>query len=169
MEIVPPLEQGAAEAQFKIWLQTRRLEERDLDPNDVRIDVIRSADGKILKRYRFRKASLGEGIAERFSSRTRFESVAKATIRWLTAEEGGRPSPPRGPIFGATGSFATEPDDDFSIILRYVEGAPLPGGTHDADLDFLARDLVLPRLHIGSGLLVKEGRKVIARCTVTEV
>ncbi len=102
-------------------------------------------------------------------ARMGFRSVAKARVRWLTSKQGGRTTPPSGPMFGATASFVTSPEDDFSIILRYVEGVAGPGAEHDADLDFLARNMVLPRLAIGSELWVKEGRQVVARCTITEV
>jgi hypothetical protein len=87
-------------------------------------------------------------------------------MRWLSVEEGGRRAPPRGPVFGAIASFVGRDGSDFSIVLRYREGAPGPGSKHPCDVRFLAPELVLPHLRVGSELLVKEGARPIGMCTI---
>ena len=60
VEIVPGTEQEEADMQFEAWLSDHGLERSDIDPDDVRVDLIRSEDNRTLKRYRIRHSYLGE-------------------------------------------------------------------------------------------------------------
>jgi hypothetical protein len=54
IEIVAAMDPPAADAQFARWLSERGVQASHLNPDDVRADLIRSQDGRTLKRYRVR-------------------------------------------------------------------------------------------------------------------
>ncbi len=113
--------------------------------------------------------SVESGRSDR-DARFGFHAVAVGKVTWFPVQEGGRPAPPPGgPAFSAIASFAAGSAGDFSIVLRYQEGAPAPGRTHPCDIGFLAPAVVLPRLRVGSQLVVKEGARAIGRCTIEQM
>jgi hypothetical protein len=77
---------------------------------------------------------------------------------------------PPGPIFAATARFG-ESETTFpevSILLRYRGLAPAPGTQFDADIGFLAPELVVDRLAPGMRFTVLEGPKPVAEGVVEE-
>jgi len=105
--------------------------------------------------------------------------MAVASVAWLTEKEGGRKSgPPTAPVYAATCVFALGSDsevqpgwpatgDALSILLQAVSTAANGSGTYK--VDFLARDLARPLLHVGADVLVMEGPTVVARAVILEV
>lgn len=61
VEIVPPLGLDRADEEFRQWLRTSGVDEATLSPDDIRMDFIRSEQGRTLKRYMVRKSFLEEG------------------------------------------------------------------------------------------------------------
>ncbi|SDM67647.1 hypothetical protein SAMN04489726_2854 [Allokutzneria albata] len=95
--------------------------------------------------------------------------LARALVRWKSAEEGGRVSgPPTAPVYAATAVFVEggqRTADHLSILLQDL------GGLEDGRLcavDFLVRELAAPHLVVGGELLVMEGPKVVATARVIE-
>ena len=105
--------------------------------------------------------------------RSDFRAMAAARLRWLSPTEGGRQLVPSGPVYAATSSVrwgdrATA--NDVSIVIRYrSRGAPDVGEEFDADISFLAPELVTDVLRPSSELVVKEGARVVAVGVVLEV
>jgi hypothetical protein len=56
VEIVAPTTRSDAEARFKQWAATHKDERAALRDEDIRIDTIRSEDGRTLVRYRIRQS-----------------------------------------------------------------------------------------------------------------
>src|SRR5438105_4500025 len=101
-----------------------------------------------------------------------FEPMAKVRARWLSRAEGGRVAPPTGPVYAATAVFL-EPgraeyslNDQLSVVLRFAEGTGSTTGATDAEIDFLARELVGGRLKPGTKLHVMEGSQRVAEVEV---
>lgn len=93
-------------------------------------------------------------------------------MRWTPPEEGGRRSVPPGPMFAATARFQDkleEPVGDVSIVMRYRGAAAKFGSKFDADIGFLAPDLVLDRLAAGDRFAVMEGQKPVAEGVMKKV
>jgi hypothetical protein len=107
------------------------------------------------------------------------DPVASVSIRWVSADQGGRRSgPPTAPVYAATAVFALGDDasvrpgwpataDQISILVQ--RQGELSDGSDGAVIDFLAPELAQPFMHRGAGLVIMEGPKVVAHATVTEV
>lgn len=101
-----------------------------------------------------------------------FIPIARGRVRWLPPMQGGRLSLPAGPVYAATAGFGDgapgQYDEQLSIVLRFRQGT---ASYHDSDveIDFLARDVALTRIHPGSTLTVFEGRRPVAKVRVTDV
>jgi hypothetical protein len=103
---------------------------------------------------------------------SQFQPAAIATLRWLSPQEGGRRSVPPGPLFAATARFQDEakgPLGDVSIVLRYRGATPTFGPQFDADIGFLAPELVLNRLSPGDRFTITEGPRPVAEGIVKKV
>lgn len=59
VEVVKPLPFAEADRRFAEWLGAHGLRRSELPDDDVRIDTIRSLEGKSLRRYRLRRTVLG--------------------------------------------------------------------------------------------------------------
>lgn len=97
--------------------------------------------------------------------------IALAHVRWLSREEGGRRTPPPGPVYASTAHFADEPLDRlFSVVLRF---SAMPSNwEHDAELTVLAPEnlpAVVARLVPGSLLTITEGSRKVAEAQVLSV
>lgn len=103
--------------------------------------------------------------------------LAKAKVHWLDPDQGGRSKPPSGPVYAATGRFADLGDELFSVILRFPSGKTslwhsLSGSQQsldEAELGFLAPELVEKKLVPGTKLLITEGPRVVAECEIQSV
>lgn len=101
------------------------------------------------------------------------DTLASGTVTWLSPSEGGRVRPPVGPLYSATAVVRRdenvyEPNDHFSIVMTF-EPSPTPGVPQAVDLDFLAPELVLPTLQTGAELMIMEGSRPVAVCTVEAI
>jgi hypothetical protein len=97
-----------------------------------------------------------------------FRPVATATVRWLPPDEGGRRSVPPGPSYAATARIS-EREEDVSIVIRYRGQVPTFGAEFDADIAFLAPELVRELLAAGVQLALMEGPRRVAAGRVTRV
>lgn len=105
--------------------------------------------------------------------------LAIAKLHWLDAAHGGRKKPPVGSLYAATGKFASDQDQLFSIVLRFLTANPaqpdFPVNSdvsvqlNQAELGFLAPELVLDKLAPGVKLLITEGPKTVAECEIMSV
>jgi hypothetical protein len=98
--------------------------------------------------------------------------VALAEVRWRTPAEGGRSLPPSGPVYSTVAQLTDYPEY-FSVVLRFV-GAKAPSRTasQQCELTLLAPDRlpdVVAKLVPGAHLLLREGRRIVAECTVVAV
>jgi hypothetical protein len=105
--------------------------------------------------------------------------VAEATIRWHSADEGGRRSgPPTAAVYMATAVFIDGDDtdvlpgwpasaDQLSILLQ--ETRQLDDGRRRYLVGFLVPDLARPHLHVGAELLVLEGPRTVASARLEAV
>lgn len=99
-----------------------------------------------------------------------FKAVARAAIRWLTRDEGGRQSPPPGPIFAATARFDSDVlDRDLSIVMRLGEQSPGVDEPIVAEIGFLAPELIADRLEAGLRFSILEGPRTVAEGRVLEL
>lgn len=99
-----------------------------------------------------------------------FRSVAMARLRWLSPAEGGRRSVPPGPIFAATARVGSDPGvPPVSIAIRYRGDVLSFGAEFDADVAFLALELVKDVLAPGAHLAVMEGPRQVAQGQITQV
>lgn len=96
--------------------------------------------------------------------------LAKVLVHWLAPEQGGRKIPPSGPVYAATGQFAGQGDDLFSVVLRFPpkKTSQMPSVV-EAELGFLASELVEKRLAPGTKLLITEGPRKVAECEIQSV
>ncbi len=98
--------------------------------------------------------------------------VALTRVRWRTVSEGGRDSPPPGPLYPTAARFDND-TEVFSAVLRLLK--PISNGDrleHEAELQLLAPDLmpdIASKLVPGSRLVIKEGRREVADCEVVAV
>ncbi len=117
--------------------------------------------------------------------------IATARIHWLDSAHGGRLVLPSGTIYAATGRFAEREDELFSVIVRFPPVQPI--GRHlspdlsgflqskqgedepqrvnldEAEIGFLASELVENKLYPGVKLLLTEGPQVVAECEIKKV
>jgi hypothetical protein len=100
-----------------------------------------------------------------------FKPVARARLRWLSYEEGGRRPVPPGPIFAATARFDEQPTTtpEISIVLRFRGPAPISSAEFNAEVGFLAPELVLDRLAPGVRFTVMEGPRPVAEGVIEEL
>jgi len=117
--------------------------------------------------------------------------VATALIHWLDPDKGGRKALPSGSIYAATGRFAEREDELFSVVLRLnlkkaaprqlpsdslefmhslqVKDKPEPRNWEEAEIGFLAPELVVKLLAPGVKLLITEGPQIVAECEIQNV
>ncbi len=89
---------------------------------------------------------------------------AVARVRWLSRSEGGRETPPPGPIYAATARFADDDGQLFSVVLRFQPGSgSQERRTHEAEVGFLNPSVVLSRLKRGTLLEITEGPRTVGR------
>lgn len=105
--------------------------------------------------------------------------MARAWVRWLRSEEGGRPAHPPGPLYAATAVFVLASDDTpvpatsmrdkhVSIVLDAGPGEAF----HEEGLlfvDFLAPELVRAELRVHGRIVIMEGARRVAVATVTDL
>jgi hypothetical protein len=89
-------------------------------------------------------------------------------LRWLSAEEGGRHSPPPGPRHVSAARFAAPglAVEEFSVVLDLAAGGQL------ASLRLLAPEQaphVAQRIFPGARLTLLEGQRVVAEAEVQYV
>lgn len=103
--------------------------------------------------------------------------LAKALVHWLGSDQGGRSKPPSGSIYAATGRFADREDELFSVVLRFppkktlqMHSLPeLQQSLDEAELGFLAPELIEKKLAPGMKLLITEGPRIVAECEIQSV
>lgn len=103
--------------------------------------------------------------------------VARALVHWLEPDQGGRSSGPSGSVYAATGRFADLGDELFSVVLRFPPKKTslwhsLSGtqqSLDEAELGFLAPELVEKKLAPGMKLLITEGPRIVAECEIQSV
>jgi hypothetical protein len=117
--------------------------------------------------------------------------VATAKLHWLDPDSGGRKALPSGSIYAATGRFAEREDELFSVVLRFPMKEAAPRQLHsgsleflyslqvkdklepriwdEAEIGFLAPELVEKKLAPGVKLLITEGHKIVAECEIQNV
>jgi hypothetical protein len=102
--------------------------------------------------------------------------LAEAMVYWIPEEEGGRVSPPPGPVYAATVAFADAEEGapqeewrlgehDLSILLELV--GPVTARTQRAHVGFVASALAAPRVSAHDHFVVFEGRRRVALGTIT--
>jgi hypothetical protein len=88
-----------------------------------------------------------------------------ANLQWLTPEEGGRPFPPKGPLYSSVGRFPNQKcdwtKDAWSLNIEFVD---VPDSTlsHHVRVTFLtdgAPDILQPNCSFE----LMEGRRLVAR------
>ncbi len=116
---------------------------------------------------------------------------ATARIHWLDSAHGGRLVLPSGPIYAATGRFAEQEDELFSVIVRFPlvqevsrqlspdlsgflqskqgEDEPQRLNLDEAEIGFFAPELVENKLYPGVKLLLTEGPQIVAECEIQNV
>lgn len=89
----------------------------------------------------------------------------KARIGWLKSEEGGRPTPPRGPDYSTVARFQRLadlwPQEAWSIVLEISSPAD-PDGIMVADIRLLAAEAPIDLLARGSRFDLFEGGQHVA-------
>jgi hypothetical protein len=92
---------------------------------------------------------------------------ATAKVVWKSQEELGRLLPPPDTTrWAATARFIEDDEHNlFSVVLYYSVNQV----GREADLHFLAPELVLPRMKMGSRLYITDGPKIVAEAIITEV
>jgi hypothetical protein len=119
--------------------------------------------------------------------------LAIAKLHWLDAAHGGRQKPPAGLLYAATGRFANDQNQLFSLVLRFptenanashpsvgngslgfttpesLAKSKIPIRLDQAELGFLAPELVADKLAPGVKLLITEGSKTVAECEIVSV
>jgi len=117
--------------------------------------------------------------------------IATARIHWLDSAHGGRKVLPSGPIYAATGRFAEQEDELFSVIVRFPlvrsvgrhlspvlsgflqskqgEDEPQRLNLDEVEIGFFAPELVENKLYPGVKLLITEGPQIVAECEIQNV
>lgn len=92
--------------------------------------------------------------------------LATAKVRRLAFDQGGRLSPPSGAVYAATGQFAEQGDELFSVVLRFPPQTHSLSGAQqsldEAEIGFLAPELLEKKLSPGMKLLLTEGSQIVA-------
>ena len=96
--------------------------------------------------------------------------LAKVLVHWLDSDQGGRKAPPSGPLYAATARFAERGDELFSVVLRFPPQmqslSKLQQSLNEAELGFLAPELIVDKLASGTKLLLTEGPQIVAECEI---
>ncbi len=100
---------------------------------------------------------------------------AWVAIRWRTLAEGGRQSPPVGPVYAPTAVFdgvggAAESSSGgrhFSLLIEYESDSE--DATSKAKIEFLDREGVAPYLALGQRLGIMEGSARVADAEVVQM
>jgi len=100
--------------------------------------------------------------------------LATAKVHWLSPDQGGRSSSPSGPIYAATGQFTDLGDEYFSVVLRFPPTqnhslSETQPSLDEAELGFLAPELLEKRLATGMKLWLYEGHRIVAECEIQSV
>lgn len=103
--------------------------------------------------------------------------LAKALVYWLGSDQGRRSKPRFGPVYPATGRFADREDELFSVVLRFPPKKTLQmhslfeaqQALDEAELGFLAPELIQKKLTPGMKLLITEGPRIVAECEIQSV
>ena len=117
--------------------------------------------------------------------------IVTARIHWLDSAHGGRKVLPCGPTYAATGRFAEQENELFSVIVRFPpvpsvrrhlssdlsgflqskqgEDEPQRLNLDEAEIGFFAPELVKNKLYPGVRLLLTEGPQVVAECEIQNV
>jgi len=100
--------------------------------------------------------------------------LATAKLHWLAPEQGGRKAPPSGSVYAATGRFDEPESEFFSIVLSFPAKKPPENGSaprpvDEAEVSFLAPELVENKLAPGKKLLITEGPRIVAECEIQSV
>jgi hypothetical protein len=90
---------------------------------------------------------------------------AHARIRWLRPEEGGRPTPPSGPVYSTVARFeqlaAQWPDEAWSVVISLQE-PPDAEGRQTVAIRMLVEAAPVGLLAPGSVFQLFEGRQCVA-------
>ncbi len=78
VQVVAPMAMADADCNFQKWLEDRRISRSALNDNDVRVDVIRSLDGRSLRRYKVRESIVETLTVAAASDQTETVSAASA-------------------------------------------------------------------------------------------
>ena len=97
------------------------------------------------------------------ASQSNVGHVASGLVTWFPAANGGRVSPPDGPVYTGTARIG---DHLLSIALLF-RTPPVAGIPHEVEIDFLRRDLAIPHVHAGTTLILTEGEREVGDCIVT--
>jgi hypothetical protein len=100
---------------------------------------------------------------------TEIESpMATASIRWISALNGGRKSgPPTAPVYMTTAVFRLCSELTLSILIQKVES--IAENEDLAKIGFLFPDLARPMLQPKVELVIMEGPKIVAEAIVREL
>ena len=98
--------------------------------------------------------------------------LATAKVHWLSPGQGGRKTSPSGSVYAATGRFDEPESEFFSVVLSFlapkeqVENGSTPRDVDQAEIGFLAPELVENKLAPGKKLLITEGSQIVAECEI---
>jgi len=101
--------------------------------------------------------------------------LATAKVHWLSPNQGGRKAPPSGSVYAATGRFDEPESEFFSVVLSFTppkeqaENGSTPRSVDEAEISFLAPELVENKLAPGKKLLITEGPRIVAECEIQSV
>lgn len=100
--------------------------------------------------------------------------LATAKVHWLAPNQGGRKALPSGSVYAATGRFDEPESEFFSIVLSFPAKEPPENGStsravDEAEVSFLAPELVKNKLAPGKKLLITEGLRIVAECEIQSV
>lgn len=93
----------------------------------------------------------------------------KARVRWLRPGEGGRKTPPPGPVYSTVARFELLkdrwPDEAWSVVLD-ISGPADDRGEMMVDVRMLVPDAPTELLKSGSRFELFEGARRVAECEV---
>jgi len=101
--------------------------------------------------------------------------LATAKVHWLSPAQGGRKAPPSSSVYAATGRFDEPESEFFSVVLSFpapkeqAENGSTPRAVDEAEVSFLAPELVENKLAPGKKLLISEGSRTVAECEIQSV
>jgi hypothetical protein len=93
-------------------------------------------------------------------------TIANVRLQWRTPDEGGRKVPFTGTVYAPTARFVSDDrEEEFSVVLCLAD-------PNRVQLELLAPENlpeVEERLRPGESLVLKEGGRVVADCTILSV